>query len=471
MRLSIGLELNEHYLKIVTVRHQGIKQAKLFDFIVEPISSLSDEEITRRILEIFRKFKFKPKRLVICLPRNLVTVRNLHLPSQDKEEITQMISLHIGRVVPYKKEEIVFGYQSLGKDEMGYAKELLAIVHIDIIRRQSRILEKAGLYIDNISLSSYGSWQWTIVNCHSEIGVGDLCLLLDVDSAFTDFIIFTKDNLLFSRNIPIKINENFLETDITKFIGEIKQSLVIFQNEEMNKKPNKVFLTGSALARDLYKIIEKELEIPLRVVPQATPDKYLKEKNINIPRDASLIAVSQLTLDESTRSLTFILPEIQIRKSLKEKTKELTIFGTLLTYFFMATIGLFLGRLYNQQAYLKKIQHRITLIKQDVGGLLDQSKKIEFVKEFLHYRRIPLIFLNELQKIVPPEIGIDFISIDEQNIITLRGQATLLSDVFRFVTTLEERKYFKDVETKYTRTKKVKDREITNFEIGLKLNI
>jgi len=41
-----------------------------------------------------------------------------------------------------------------------------------------------------------------------------------------------------------------------------------------------------------------------------------------------------------------------------------------------------------------------------------------------------------------------------------------LADVFRYVSVIEGSKYFKDVSTKYTRSKKVKEKEITDFEIS-----
>ena len=471
MKFSLGIEISEQYLKLVAVKSQRLKPPKLFDCIVEPISSFNDEQITDKIVNTLRVWKLKPKRLILCLLRNFVTVRNLHLPSQDRQEIMQMINLHIGRIVPYKKEEIVFGHQPLGIDEMGYAKELAAIVHIDIVRRQARIIEKAGLSIDNINLSSYGAWQWVINRFPHEINHNDLYLLLDVDAVFTDFIIFSRNNLLFTRNLPIKINLNFNQADVTKFIGEIKQSLVIFQSEEMNKRPANVFLTGSEISKDLCKVIADELDIPVKLVIPPYSEEFLKEKKRDIPKDASLIAVTEVVLEESDKGLSFILPEIQIRRALKEKTKELTIMGTLFIYFFSIIIFMFLGRLYNEQSYLRRLNLRTEAIKKEVGDLVNQTRKIEFIKGFLFSRRLPLLFLSELQKSIPEEVSIDYLSLDEVNKATLRGQANQLSDVFKFVSVLEQTKYFKDITTKYTRTKKVRDKEINNFEIEFQFAI
>jgi Fimbrial assembly protein (PilN) len=109
------------------------------------------------------------------------------------------------------------------------------------------------------------------------------------------------------------------------------------------------------------------------------------------------------------------------------------------------------------------------LIEADVGELIGQSKKIEFIKAFIYTRKLPLALLYELQRIVPKEIAVNFISIDELNNVILRGQGVQLSDVFKFVTTLEGSIYFDGVSTKYTRTKKVKDRELTDFEIDFKI--
>src|SRR3989338_10760134 len=127
MRNNIGVEINEEYLKIAIAKSQP-PHPKITDCIIEPISSLSDEQITKKITDILRTNRIKVKYSVLSLGRNLVTVRNLHLPSHDKKEIAQMIDLNVARIVPYRKDDIVFGYKSLGSDEMGYAKIILAIV-------------------------------------------------------------------------------------------------------------------------------------------------------------------------------------------------------------------------------------------------------------------------------------------------------------------------------------------------------
>jgi len=214
----------------------------------------------------------------------------------------------------------------------------------------------------------------------------------------------------------------------------------------------------------------KEICSKASILPDYRPAKVSIQqaeqlKKANIPRDLSLIAVADFAAEENGRRLSFALPEMVVKKTLKEKTRDLTMLGILLFYIFTITMAFFLGGQYNRQSYLKRLMQRNKLIELEIGNLVDQYKKIGFVRNFVYDRKVPLLALNEIGKLVPAEIVINYTSIEKGDMVTLRGQGAKLSDVFKFVTTLENSKYFQEVSTKYTRTKKVKDREVTDFEI------
>ena len=94
-----------------------------------------------------------------------------------------------------------------------------------------------------------------------------MVLLLDIDRDFTDFIIFSADNLLFSRCITLGQEEMKEEIKRTKFVGEIKQSLVIFQGEETSKKPTKIFLSGAqGKLKEMGEFLNRELNLTVEVI-------------------------------------------------------------------------------------------------------------------------------------------------------------------------------------------------------------
>jgi len=466
MAILVGVELGEEYLKIAVAKRKGI-QSKLLECFIEKVSSLDDVNISLRIMEFLKTIKHKSKFVFVSLPRNFVTVRNLHLPSQDEGEIVKMIELYISRIVPYKKEEVVFGYRLAGIDELDYARIMLAIVHKEIIKRQIKILDSSGFLVDRITLSSCEVWRYVCNQYRAQINPADIYLILDINATFTDFIVFNLENVFFSRSISIKAKELAGELGRKKFLGEIRQSLLIFYNEEINKKPAKLFLNGG-ISEELSKIVESELEIETVYIGNKFVLQTLKDKEI--PSNCSLTAVTQLSLGDKDRGFSFILPEIEIRKSIRERTRELIILGSLIIYFLGVVSFIFLERSYNLKFYLERLKKQKKEVEKKIDDLFYHIDRIEFVKNYLKKRKIPLFIIYQLQKVIPDSIAVSFLSINQDTEITLRGKALQLSDVFRLINEIEKLKYFKDVQTKYTRKRRLKDKEITDFEIVFFLN-
>jgi hypothetical protein len=465
MKPSIALEINEHWLKLVAVNPVN-RQPSSLRGLVRSIESFNESQITQTLLESLRELKLKPAPVIISLPRNQVTLRNLHLPSQNTQEINQMVQLNIARIVPYKTEEVVYSYRILGKDDIGYTKIVLAIVHRDAIKKLLNIMDLAGLFIDNIVLSSYGPFQWVSHKYKAEIRPPDLNFIIDLDFNFSDFIVFSGQELLYSHCIAIDSRQLADEIGIKKLIGEIRQSLVIFHNEEVVKKPYLGFICGAAgNAGTIMRSIEKELEVSVRDACMPL------QLGVQMPKTVSVTSLSQFVLGENDKNLSFILPEIQIRKAFKEKTREIMILGSLAIYFFMALCGIFCGKLYNQQSYLKMLKEKNKVVLQGMEGAADQSRRIDFIKDFLAKRRLPVFLLSQLYDITPDEIAIKYLNVNKDKKVNLRGEASQLSEVFKFVGILEKTKYFKDVQTRSTRKRKLKDKEMTDFELSFGLEL
>ena len=73
--------------------------------------------------------------------------------------------------------------------------------------------------------------------------------------------------------------------------------------------------------------------------------------------------------------------------------------------------------------------------------------------------------LREIHKVVPQEIYLTNISFEEGKLISLRGTSKAMSEVFKFVKTLEGLPIFKNVKTKYVTKRRLKGKDLTDFEI------
>lgn len=472
MRANLSFEINEQVFKLVSAKLQ-MPHAKFNDCLVKPVLAVNDEAISGMLGEAVRRNKIRTQRFSLCLSRNLATVRNLHLPSQNKNEVAQMIELNVSRIVPYKKEKIVFGYQLLGTDDMGYTKVILAILKDDVVERQMKIVEKSGLFIDRIILSTYAVWQAVLQSQHSQINQTDFYLILDVDYNFTDFIIFSASNVLFTRSINVGADNIYgkNEQELTKLLGEVRQSLIMFYNEEINKKPALVFLSGSKVINDWAESIGRELDMPVKVVGSCLPDNCPIAQEGDAGSKSSLTAACELALRESSQCLSFVLPQIEIRKSLRENVRNLMIIGVSAVYIFMVICFIFIGAIHHNQRYLNRLKETNKKVIGELGGVWSDFNKIDMAKEYLSRRRLPLMALTTLQRVIPSGISISNIDINSKGEVILRGQAAQMSEVFKFISTLEKVEYFKEVKSRQTRKKKVKNKDITEFELFFTLSL
>jgi Tfp pilus assembly PilM family ATPase/Tfp pilus assembly protein PilN len=467
------LEITEQWLKLVIAK-PSLKGPEIENIIIKPLASFTPDVLKEELNNILKDLKIIPYPLIICFPRNQVTVRNLHLPSRDPQEIDGMVSINLPRQVPYPKEEIISGYEILGIDEAGYTKVMLAITHRETLSRIFNLLDAAGLSAEKVELSSQGIFSWFMF-MQKSIGSNNpkgLNILLDIDYNFTDFLVVSKDNLLFSRTIPHGSEQISTDAELrrNKFIYELKQSLLNFQNEETGKNPSKIFISGAIGGiTDLDKLISEELSLPveiletIRFLPRAKEIVQKIEKHL---KKVSILALLGLALDSHKKRINFILPEIQLRKALKERVRQLILLGSLLIYVIIVSCFIFMDRMYNRQATSKLLDGQIKILGQDVNKLDEMSRKIKIIKERINSRGRTINYLYYIHKLTPPEIWFDTISLEETEKAVLHGQATQMSDVFKFITKLEESGYFKNIETKYTAKKKVADKDITEFEIN-----
>ncbi|MFB3918805.1 MAG: PilN domain-containing protein [Candidatus Velamenicoccus archaeovorus] len=470
MTTTVVLEIGNIWLKVVVFK-TALGAAHLRGVLAKDINGQDDNAIGRQIAEFLKGLNIKkPQNLVICFSRNSVTLRNLRIPSVNPSEIDDMIKLHVGRQVPYAKEEIVNGHSLIGRDAMGYSKIMLAIVHRENIRRIFRILEKAELYSDKIELSSEGvlSWLKGAVKM-SEMKAEDACLILDVDSAYTDFIVASPAMILFSRVIASGAEQLKDPEKWPRFFGEMKQTMVISQGEEILQKPVRVYVVGAVgQLKGFISQVETEFNLPASVVQPlegVQADKDIVKSPPEALDQTSFSSLFGLGLDLARKKINFVLPEAQIRRALRERTRDIVLFGSGMMYFILIVCGIYSEKLYNRKAYLKLLNERYKTIAVQADNLNEELERLKKIKSKLDTNTIVLNYLSGLSKILPPEILVVNLSFQKDERMVIKGQAAQMSDIFKFITTLEDSPYFKDVETRYTTRKKIKGKDINEFEL------
>jgi len=122
--------------------------------------------------------------------------------------------------------------------------------------------------------------------------------------------------------------------------------------------------------------------------------------------------------------------------------------------------------MYNKERYLKwDLQQRLNEIQGKVDGLSARIREIELIKERMRKGNLSLNLIHDIHSVILPEIHMFSINFNGKDRLIIRGSSRTMSAVFKFVNGLEGSEYFQNVKTKYATSRKVKDQEVTDFEI------
>ncbi|MBN1405865.1 MAG: pilus assembly protein PilM, partial [Candidatus Omnitrophica bacterium] len=405
----------------------------------------------------------------VALP-NIVITKNIEIPSIDPQEIREIINLQAGRHTPYAREEIIIDYIDIGTYKRSYTKILLIIVVNSVLKRHLEILNRAGVRLEQVSFSAESAALAVskILKTDTEkIPAG----IVHIDASFTDFMIVFRNKPLFIRSIPIGAQQLLDEEERyrAKFVEEIKKSIEAYQNENIEKNPEALILTGSieglkgmeaALGEEMHLPVNrisymKNIAITPGALKTASESKYASFFNLIAP----------LFLSEDIK-INLMPEEVKTRRAFEERGKDLIKTGMFALSFFIFLFFILASKIYFAGALLKKLEAQYTPISREAESLEIDFNKVSLIKNYLSKKRYSLDVLNELYTVIPDGVELADIRFDGQGKFAVKGTAESMSTVFAFVDSMEKSQYFKDVKTKYTAKRKDGSRDVTDFEIA-----
>lgn len=466
MKTKLIAEFSEKWLKAALVDSQGLHN-QVKNVFLEPLapdfadaSPVLDKVFAasgrRRALEV-----------TVCLSRNKITVRRIDLPSREPKEIEQMLSLHVIRQVPYPKEEIVFGYQNLGFDGISNSNLLLAIANRQMLKKIFNVFTPSNVLPENLLLSSYGIIHYLRDSLKDKSLLSQPHLILDIDYDSSELILVNKQQIHSTVMVSQGAGQLKSEEEKAGFAAELKQALPAFRNDLAAGRPvTQLFLTGAAesLGR-LDAFLETELNLKTQSVKSRDAENFKLSS-----RGVSFSAVLGFAYQQRKEDISFTLPEIEIKKEMKLKLRQLLVLGVTLAYIFIMLGLTVFSRLNQRQAYRDKLNARISRLKENTGPLMEIAQKLEIARQYTDTKQSVSNYIYELTRILPDNITLTGIAWERQKGLSLRGWAYQIPDIFGFVATLENSSLFKGMQVRSTRRHKQRDKEgeVVDFELGVK---
>ncbi len=464
----VGFDLDDDYMKIAHVRITSLKR-EVSHLAGREVRGMSDEDISSFIHETLETHGLKNPKAFIAVPLHLVITRSIEIPSLDPQEIREIVNLQASRHTPYTRAEIIIDMLDLGVVRESYTKVLLVIVPKEVVSRQIKIVEGAGLKLEKVFFSPEGICQAfsKIANPPSQDAS---FAVIHMDSAFTSFMVMQKNRILFVRGIPVGANHLLDEREMhrERFAEELQKSLESYMGDEIGPSPKVLYLTGAAAEHsELDEIFSDALNLPTRhqayfnyfaisaeARQVASAAKRLSYFNLIAP----LLLYDRMRVDLTSE-------EKKLKIELEHRAVQMFTTGILCMTILSLLFASFVSKLYFKNEYSKRLMARYQPVINDAKDLEFVFGKTRVIKEYLSNRGHALETLSEVYETTPPEIKLSGLHYEDEGKFAVKGTSTSMASVFGFVTNLEKSKKFNSVKTKYVTNRNDKGVDVADFEI------
>jgi Tfp pilus assembly PilM family ATPase len=448
---AVIIETGGDWLKIAEIQPcgKGIAVSKLHLEKVGDDAGLA----SRALAQACRTLKLDRSSVVACLPRQMVNIRMLELPSADPAEIEDMVELQVGKQTPYSRDEIVYDYRILGSWKPGYTRVMMAIIQRSALRERYYVFEEAGVNVSKVSVTSEAllNWYAFVDNGNAD---DKATALLDIDSFYTDFLVISDKGLVFSRSILVGANQLIDDPDnfADKFSREVKNSMEICRGEQQGLSLSRVLISGAgANVGGIAVRLNRELGLKCEIVESAGAARKMpgspsvKEANYRYVSITPLIGAG---LDTDALEFNLVPDSVRLRKGLSEKARNLSVMGMLIMagLVFLSLFGTL--KLFARKAYLGEML-------REYSELRPQAEKIDQMREISRLaaeQRDPsqnmIILLSRIRGLLGDDVKLENFEIEVgagSGKFRVEGNASSSREVYSLVRRIEQAENFCDV--------------------------
>ncbi len=466
----LGIELDEHHLKMVHLQQKGIRR-EFSNIFVHPVRGLSDDAVLLQMRQTIAQWKAADARTFLAVPLPLVITRNIEIPSQEPAEIKEIVNLQASRHTPYARAEIIVDMMNLGVVRERYSKILLVIVPKETVNRQIQIVERSGLHLERVIFPPEAIAIASSKMMGKEADEGAYGVL-HVDYTFTSFIVVDGGKIVFVRGIHIGANHLLEEGSNTAdhFQDELEKSMETYTTDEVGAAPKTILLCGVAqqnpefeelLGDTLHMKVKRASYLDYFHTSESAKNAAVSSKNVSFLNLLAPIAMfDKLRVDLTSEEKRL---KLQLERRAKEMLKTGILTMILLSLIFVDVTS----KISFKRAYLKQITTHYLPVRDGAKQLELMLAKTELVKSYLVSRGNSLRALTELYDVTPLDIRLSEIRYDESTQkFSVKGTSSVMSSVFGFVSDLEKSNIFKNVKTRYVTSRQEGGRDVADFEIN-----
>lgn len=399
------------------------------------------------LAEAFRDFvaehRLQEDTIYLVLPRYDVTTRFLTLPSHDKEEIAGMVRFSAEEYVPYALDEMVIDQCVLNPLESGESHVLAALAHLDVVERQIRLFELAGLSPERVLLST--ACLMAVASACPEKGA---FALVNLNAGGIEITVFEKGIPVFSRGIvtahdwgTIAENPDFSEgpgvldtSGAEELASEVRGSLAAYRRESADGLGAEDVYVACSYANVEKLCASLSERTGKNCLPASFALSLLEGEGTALPGIPVDFFGALQEISGAAPPSVNLLPVKETEARRIKGVKRLTLRASLFVLvILLALSGLYFQGLYQRTRLVRELQARIDQIEPNAQGIKEKREALNILRRQVDRKGS---IIEQIARIVDsaPDGQVNFsrISLHRNEGISLWGRAKAVSEVARF---------------------------------------
>ncbi len=452
-------------MKLLQAQTTQDGSAKLLSMKARPMTGVDEETAVNALKECVQSLPTPAREVWGALSTGEMLTRYFTLPSEDLDELKAMALYQLDGTLPYPIQECVTSVKPLGP--AGEAtRVLVAVVHRPNVERLIRICQRAGLTLTGIVASSeaIGCWHracWPSVQGSSPAG----WLVADITREGLDLGVWVNGSLIYMRHVLGAVGT--AEDLTTRF----QETLQAYSKEQVGPPVEQVTISGGSKGFEFIPLerLESNLGLPIhRVDPQSSPFK------------GAFSAISQALSPEVSFSELLgvvcaprlleidLLPvesrQEQARQVLFRELRRTALLVSLSMALFLVWVGVEMGGTWWQ---LRRAQDQINLLEPQAARVKAIAASIQSVERARQDYAFQVELLGNCTKHLLPGMTLQFLGLEADQAVTLRGTAPDLTVLTQYAAALREEPVWKEVDLRSAKSQREGGSSATDFELVL----
>lgn len=444
------IEITDTHIKFLQAQKQK-DEISLVRRIVRERPDAGESMINPALLQDIPVKDIEDHEVTIVIPRRLVVVKQLELPSVQEQEIRRMIELQITNHVPYPRERIIFDFQIINKEKAGYAQVLVVIAHKDLIDQYLAVVQKAGLYTHRLLVSSFCLLGW--YQKYKQEESGGPVMFVYCDGTAVEVCFIQGDKLLFSRQIVLGSRD--LAKARPRLMEQLDLTISAYHKQGVGADIEKIAVAADGESGDvLQNDLNERYRIPVDILSLGEDPEY-KDVAIFGAADAHINLIPEEVLDTK---------KFRVRRKEFVKAFIMAFIACCLAF------GIWGVDIVRDMTYLRELDYQLEGLKPEVQAVKEQMQLISVAREEKQKRVFIPDIVRELYILTPQDISFQSVQVNQNGMLTIQGFDKSGVAVNQLQKGLMDSEFFSDVTLQYATKRKRFNQEYTDFRINCQLS-